>query len=97
MSKFRLGETVIISDGFYSTKEAVEVARLNDHNNWVPRGIIKKIPSKNDKISYDNGDEWAIKDNYNVELFINPHIKKKDTVIITYLEEKDIKYDSLEN
>ena len=92
MSKFTLGDTVLIVDGFYSTEKASKLAENNSHKDWVPTGTIKKIPCKNDKISYDNGDEWEILDNYNVELFINPHKKIQDTLLITYLDENHLKH-----
>ena len=92
MSKFELGDSVIIYDGFYSSNKAIELAKKNGHINWTPTGTIKKLPSKDDKINYDNGDEWEILDNYNVELFINPHKKTQDTLLITYLDKKDLKH-----
>ena len=92
MTDIKIGNKVKIIGDFYASNEATKLAKRNGHDSWLPIGIVKKVPHVDDKykINKDNGPEWEIPDEFNVELDVNPAIKEKKTVIITFLSRKDL-------
>ena len=88
----KIGQRVIITNGFFATDEAKDLALKKGIKEWNPIGTIIKLPSENsneDEIIYkeESGEKYDMFDFYRVKLDKSPFLNN----IVTHLCENDIK------